>query len=217
MKRIAILITLLVFAFSLSAFAQDKVAKKFEWGIQAGLCMGNASGDSAKADPGWTKKMKVGFGGGVFVTYKFAEQFAIQPEFLYVQKGVKYDSGSYKFTVKVDYIEVPVYLTFLPKVQGKIQPTIFAGPYFGFLMSAKGKTEGYPDAADNVEQDVKDSTKKVDVGISFGAGFGYKINPKGELFLNVRYDLGMTKIDDHAEPADTKSNMFAVMLGYRFK
>jgi hypothetical protein len=217
MKRFVVLTTLLVFAFSLSALAQEKVAKKLEFGIQAGLCMGNVSGDSAKAGPGETKKARMGFGGGAFATFKLSPQFGIQPELLYLQKGVKYEEGSAKMTVKADYIEVPVYLAFLPKLEGKIQPSIFAGPYIGYLMSAKIKTEGMADPADNGEEDVKDSTKTTDFGISFGAGFGYALNPKGELFVNVRYDLGMTKVDDHAEQQDSKLNMFAVMLGYRFK
>lgn len=219
MKRIVILVTMMLLAFSVCVFAQETGASKMNFGIQAGVGFANVSGDSAKADPGETKKARTGIGGGVFATFKLNDQFGIQPELLYLQKGVKYEAGAAKTTVKADYIEIPVYLKWMPKIEGKVQPSIFAGPYVGFLMSAKIKGEGFTgaDSIFNGEEDVKDSTKSTDFGVSFGAGFGYELSPKGEFFLNVRYDLGMTKIDDHAEQQDFKSNLFAIMIGYKFK
>lgn len=221
MKRISILVALILLAFSVCAVAQEATASKMAFGIQGGLGFGNASGDSAKAGPGETKKMRMGFLGGAFVEFKLGSQFALRPELMYVQKGVKYeaDAGSEKLTAKVDYLEVPILFAWAPEMQGKMQAQVFAGPYVAMLMGAKWKGEGFTgaDSIFNTEEDVKDSTKSIDFGLTFGAGFGYKVSPKGELFFNVRYDYGMTKIDDHAEPADTKSNLFAVLVGYKFK
>jgi len=217
MKRFFVFTTIIMLLLALSVGAQEATKKKMGFGIEAGVCMGNVHGDSTQAGTGESKKMRLGFGGGAFVSFNLADQFAIQPELLYVQKGVKYEAGSAKMTVKADYIELPLYLKWNPTVAGKIQPSIFAGPYVAMLMGAKIKTEGFADPADNGEEDIKDSTKSTDFGVSFGAGFGYKLDPKGELFLNVRYDLGMSKIDDHAVQQDIKTNMFAVLLGYKFQ
>lgn len=220
MKRFAMLTVMLVLALALGVSAQETAAKKMAFGIQAGLGFGNASGDSAKADPGETKKMRMGILGGAFAEFKLGTQFALRPELMYVQKGVKYEfDGGGKMTVKADYLELPVLFAWAPEMQGKTQASVFAGPYAAMLMSAKIKGEGFTgaDSIYNTEEDVKDSTKSIDFGLTFGAGFGYKVSPKGELFFNVRYDLGMTKIDDHAEQADTKSNLFAVVIGYKFK
>ncbi len=221
MKRFGWVTVLLVLALALCVSAQETTAKKMAFGIQGGLGFANASGDSAKADPGETKKMRMGFLGGGFVEFKLGDKFALRPELMYVQKGVKYeaDAGDGKLTVKVDYLELPLLFAWAPEMQGKMQASIFAGPYAAMLMGAKLKGEGFTgvDSIFNAEEDVKDSTKSVDFGLTFGAGFGYKVSPKGELFFNVRYDYGMTKIDDHAEPSDIKSNLFAVVIGYKFK
>jgi hypothetical protein len=221
MKRILVLALLAVLVLSLSAFAAE-AGKKMPMaaGIKAGISLANATGSDATITGG-DKKMKLGLGFGGFFAFTPMKSFTIQPEVLYVQKGVKYNEtgGSEKLTYKVDYLEVPVLFKFTPEMQNsKIAPTLFAGPFLGFLMTAKEKLEGAADPADNYDDDVKDYMKSTEFGITFGGGLGYKM-AKGELFFDARYDLGLSKIQK-AEPEGYQSNVknsaILVLVGYKF-
>ncbi|MFZ1683985.1 MAG: porin family protein [Candidatus Zixiibacteriota bacterium] len=219
MKRFLVLSVLLVAVLAITASAADSGKKMpMSAGFKAGISLANATGSDATI-PGGDKKMKMGLAGGAFIGFGIAPQFVLQPELLYVQKGVKYEEkgGPGKLTEKLDYLQVPVLFKFVPNTAGKIQPTIFAGPYLGFLMSAKAKFEGDPDPANNGEEDIKDALKSTDFGISFGAGVGAKMT-KGELFLDVRYDLGLSKIEksDGGETANVKNSSILALVGYKF-
>jgi hypothetical protein len=223
MKRLIVLSLMLVAMLAITASAADPGEKMpMAAGIKAGVSLANATGSDATisfAD----KKMKIGLAGGAFIGFEIAPQFVLQPELLYVQKGVKYEEkgGPAKLTVKTDYLQVPVLFKFIPKMSGKIQPSIFAGPWLALRMSAKEKYEGDPDPAENGEVDVKDDLKSTDFGISFGAGIGAKMT-KGELFLDARYDLGLGKVYKEFTEADVtykpnvKSTSILVLVGYKF-
>jgi hypothetical protein len=221
MKKLLIVTLGLVLLLSLAVSAQEAKVSKISWGLKAGLGLGNVSGDSAKADPGWSKKMRLGFGGGAMVEYKFTPMIAARLELLYLMKGVKYDSGSVKWSVKADYLEFPLTLQVTPQMKGKVQPSFFAGPYLGMLLSAKQKSEGYEDADLNVETDVKDSLmKKTDFGITVGAGLNYLMK-KGALTFDIRYDLGMSKVrklvdTDNTEAPNDKTSAIYFLVGYKF-
>lgn len=205
MRRSLAIAVIMLFALALGAHAQDgAVARKTSFGITGGLSMGNWTGSDAEPAAGESKKMRTGFAGGAFVNFPVGQSFAFQPQLLYVQKGVKFEAPGGKTTAKFDYLEVPMLLKWVPVIDGKMQPTIFAGPYLGMLMSAKVGT-----------LDAKDSSKSTDFGITFGAGFGSKMT-SGELFFDVRLDLGMSKIDDGTPQANVKNSAFLAMLGYRF-
>jgi hypothetical protein len=193
------------FALAIGVHAQDGAgAKKIQFGITGGLSLGNFNGSDAAAGTGETKKMRMGFAGGLFADFDVSPSFAIRPQVLYVQKGAKYEEAGFSTKYKVDYIEVPVLLKWVPKMEGKMQPTIFAGPFLGLLMTAK---------ADSF--DFKDSSKTTEFGVTFGAGFGTKMT-SGELFFDVRLDLGLSKIDDSAEKLNIKNTAFMALIGYKF-
>lgn len=220
MKRVLVVAVSLVLVLAFAAMAQDAGGGKISWGLKAGLGLANVTGDSAKADPGWSKKARMGFGGGAQVEYKLSPAISARLELLYLMKGVKYDSGSVKESFKADYLEFPLTFHIAPQMSGKFQPNFFAGPYLAMRLSAKQKGEGWPDAADNGEMDVKDLTKSTDFGITFGAGFDYKMD-KAAVTFDVRYDLGMSKIlklveTDNTEAPNTKTSGIFVMLGYKF-
>jgi len=204
MKRFFVLATVIMLALAISVSAEEAAKKGMSFGITGGLSMGNWSGSDADPGPGFTKKMRVGFAGGVFADFALGESFALQPQLLYAQKGVKYDTAGVSETGKFDYLEIPVLLKWVPVMDGKIQPTIFAGPYLGLLMSAK--IEGF---------DVKDFYKGTDFGLTFGAGFGSKTT-SGELFFDVRMDMGMSKIHDLTPQPNVKNTAFMAMIGYKF-
>ncbi len=179
MRRILVLALLVVLALSLSAFAAEGSKMPMAFGIKAGLSLGNATGDSLTTATGASKSMLAGFLAGAVFCFEPTKGLGIQPEIFYVQKGVKLTLGGAEDKLKVDYLEVPVLVKWLPQMKdSKIQPTIFAGPYLGILLSSKAESAG------GASVDEKDNTNSTDFGITGGAGLGYKMT-KGELFLDA--------------------------------
>jgi opacity protein-like surface antigen len=232
MKKLTLITLALVLLFALAASSQEAKVGKISFGIKAGINMSTLKGDSlaslledmAQADALPAKKSRTGVGAGAFFSYSVTPFFAVQPELLYVQKGCKFDfTGGGATTVKSAWLEIPVLLKFTPQLQGsKIAPAIFAGPFIGLNMSAEFQQSGFAaDVEVPGDFDAKDSLKSTDFGITFGGGLGYKLT-KGEIFFDVRYDLGLTKVlksgilNRPESQADTKTSTFLILVGYKF-
>jgi hypothetical protein len=196
MKRtilISIMIAVLMLASSI--FAQD-AARPMKYGIKAGFGMANLTGDI----DGNKSMLTPGF--GLFLTYKASPNFAIQPEVLYEMKGTKEDGGDGK--IKLNYITVPVLLKYVIPTQGKMAPSIFAGPYLGFKASAKDqdgtKLEG---------------VKSTDFGVAFGAGLDFAAGATGVFTIDARYELGLSNTNDVGD-VSVKNSWLGLYLGYGF-
>ena len=158
-------------------------------------------------------KMWLAFGGGVFFEYSFSPQFAVQPEFLFMMKGTKFDATVGTVTesakLKFTYIEVPILMKFKIPTEGNFKPNIFAGPAVDLLLSAK--------AANGGSIDIKPAFKDIDFGVAFGAGFMYALE-KGGITFDARYTLGLTDIPDTGGlgSISMKHTNISFMLGYAF-
>lgn len=212
----------LMFALMMAAVllftAAPLFAEGMMFGIKGGLNMSNLTGEDAKIDFGVDPSTKMGFGGGVFFNYAFTELFGIQAEALYMMKGatyeVEFEGETFSANINADYIEIPLLLKVTIPTEGKIKPAIFAGPAFGFLMSAKAEGEGE-------STDIKDDLESMDIGILGGAEIGYKME-KGMLFLSASYEVGMQTMvkpfdgEDGEEEVDVKNSNIGIYLGYAF-
>ena len=197
MRRFALILMVL------AAFTTTAAAEGMMIGAKGGLNIAKAYGDDVPDDADWA----YGFIGGGFFNYMFAEMFAVQPELLYAMKGWKVTAADEtEVDVKLNYIEIPVLLKVMIPTEGMIDPSIFAGPSIGFLMTAE---------ADDV--DIKDNLKSTDFGLVVGAGIDYMLQEgKGAIMLDARYSLGLTTVDDTADEADVKNHGIAVMVGYGY-
>lgn len=219
MRKSAIVLGLILL-LAIGANAQDEETGLTGMGVKVGLNMSNMYGDDVEGTD-----MKLDFGVGAFLTYNFMAQFAVQPEVLYMRKGSKEEAFGVTAKWSIDYIEIPVLLKYGFPMEGKIKPSLFAGPAVAFIMSSKFKVE-------NEEIDAKDGMKSMDIGIVFGGGLSYQLTSVA-LTLDVRYTLGMTKFVDHEEfnklegtehieviqypeDPDVKHNNISIMAGVSF-
>ena len=181
-------------------------------GPKAGLNIANVVGDDARFFDRELES-KTGFSGGIFFMYQFSNLFAIQPEAYYTMKGASLDISNVKVTFTLDYIEVPVLLKLVIPVEGSdIRPSIYAGPSIAFNTTSKIKAEA---DGQSEEMDLKDDTKSTDFSLAFGGGIGFMLGAN-ELGFDVRYILGLTTVDDSADPYDVKNNVinFNVYFGF---
>ena len=121
--------------------------------------------------------------------------------------------GDAEATLKLDYIEVPLFLKLVIPVEGSdVRPAIFAGPAIGFNMSAKAKGET---GEGSVEVDIKDYVKSTDFSLIFGGGVGFMVGTN-ELGADVRYSLGLSSWDDSGEDFDVKNNVISINAYFGF-
>ncbi|MDY0090170.1 MAG: porin family protein [Flavobacteriaceae bacterium] len=207
MKKI-ILSILAVVAFG-TANAQD-----IKFGAKAGLNISNLTGDTEDT------KSKIGFHLGGVIEIKITDKFSVQPELLFSTQGAKYEESesfggeSYKYetTMKLNYLNIPI----MAKYYVAENFSILAGPQVGFLMSAKADWEetysfGGTTESDSGEEDVKDFYKGIDFGLNLGLGYDFTEN----IFVEARYNLGLSNIAD-VDNYKEKNSVFQISLGYRF-
>ncbi|MFI3263157.1 MAG: porin family protein [Rikenellaceae bacterium] len=169
MKRILILI----FAFFLTSAS---FAQSLSFGPRVGMNIAKLKG---------IEDSKLGLNVGVYANI-YVNKVGIEVAGMFSQEGgsgeaiYDYDGSLFSSVTKLNYFNVPVVLKY--KIIGNLN--VFAGPQFGFLLSAKqknGNTSSF-----NLKDKLKSST------VSGVAGVGYTF--LGLLDVNLNYNFGFQNI-----------------------
>ncbi|MGM1431113.1 porin family protein [Sphingobacterium lactis] len=217
MKKLVLLCSSALF-LSFAAHAQTS------YGIKAGMNLAKLSNvDNSLED---YQKNNLSFYLTGFADIPVASQFSIQPGISLQGKGEKYSVDETIANAKVDgsarlnilSIEIPVNAVYwIPAGPGKVY--VGAGPYIGFNIDAKLKTDGDVTLeiigdGDKDELDLEIGKDKdihvVDAGMNFLAG--YKLN--NGFLINAGYGLGFTKILTDGDKRS--SRVFNLGIGYQF-
>lgn len=187
---------------------------RFGLGVRTGLNFGTVSFDPEPTLPqGVTKSGLMTFTFGAAAELEFAKMFAAVAEPRYIQKGVKFESGSAKQTISTTEIELPIHfkVKFLP---GSVRPFAFAGPNVGFVLTSKSKLEG---TGNDGETDLKSTTSSTNFGLDFGGGVELKAGPNVTLTGDVRYSLGLSNLNSaQGATGSTKTRGFQILFGALF-
>jgi hypothetical protein len=193
-------------------------------GLKGGLNIANLTGSDLLqgnniADE--TKNSRLGVIIGVFVAFNISDMLAIQPEFLYTQKGGKYEGTlaqgageAFTSEIKLDYLEIPILLkaSLLPNA-AVIQPNLYFGPAFALKLKAEAETsQGEGEIYAEVPEG--GNVKSNDYGLVFGGGLDF--NLKGpEIGIEARYTLGLTDWTSY-QPVDMKNGTFSILASIGF-
>lgn len=145
-----------------------------------------SSVSGVKGTDGKDAKGRTGFYVGGLAEYKISDKFSIQPEVLYSMEGADKNS--------LDYIRIPV----MAKYEVVENLSILAGPSFAFRIAAENAL-------------VEKSTKSSDFGLGFGAAYAF-----GNIFVDARYNLGLSDIKDVPGGDAYKNNNIQLGIGYKF-
>lgn len=187
------------------------------FGFKAGPNMANLHGDDAE-NLDW----KIGLAAGGFLNLSLTPIVSLQPELLYVQNGASLD-GIFGINVKfsLDYFQLPLLAKFDIPVVGTIVPTLYAGPYVGFLSSAEvtASLGGWSETID-----IKDYVSSTDYGFVLGGAMEFGLGLTS-LFFEGRYVHGLAGLDDglsdafeNDEPQETdlKNRSIMLLVGFSF-
>ncbi len=125
---------------------------------------------------------------GAFGEIPLIPNFSFSTEINYSNEGTKYEIGNLDRT-KISYLEIPV-LANIYFTNTKVRPKIFGGPSMSFLMNAENVFE------DGSTVDLNDQYKENEIGVVLGAGVDLQITGENYLLFDIRYDFGMTEIND---------------------
>lgn len=199
-----------VFFFFSLIFVVGTVQAQLSIGPKIGINLATAGGDDVD-----DIKSHLGFQFGAAAEIGISEKFAIQPELLFFQKGSKTEFGFLGTNLKIEqilnYLEIPILAKVMFGGEGGAQFFATVGPSFGFGLGGKVKTGGQ-------ETDINfgdDMLKKLDISASIGAGAQFAAGP-GNLFVEARYLLGLSSLDDSSQEADVKNRGFGISAGLLF-
>jgi len=185
-------------------------AQKPTFGVIAGATFSKFGG----TDRDIFTKTHVALAGGGFVTFGLGPNFAIQPEALYAQKGGKAEESGTSVKVKVSYAEIPVLLKVRMPVKsgGLVSPHVYVGPAIGFKIDCTLKGSDGTTTISGSCDDNDTKLKSTDFSVVFGAGLDV-----GRAVIDVRYDLGLSKISDETTNNDVKNRTLFLLAGWTFR
>ena len=184
-----------------------------------------------------------GFTIGAFGTYNITPALAIQPELLYVRKGLGDTDLLTSAGFRLSYLEIPLLVKYDLVRTGKTLPRLYLGPAAGVLLGARLYYHGL---FSDYDHDVKDGMKSVDFCLVFGGEVEIRSVSVGKLMVDVRYSLNLSnsidpaKWNDRAKDVDegfswhwydpfseydrphldddayAKNRVFSILVGYRF-
>jgi len=197
------------------AFVTLAASAQISIGPRVGVNLAKWSADGGE-DVGDFKN-RTGYQFGVAAEIRLNDHLAFQPEINFIQKGTRQDMSvvdslfgevAFKSNAYINYLEVPV-LVKAGTSFGPARIDVLAGPSFGYGLNGKAKTEltiGGETMKDESDLDFKeDGVKRFDLGLQFGAAVSFSLGERASLFVDGRYLLGLSDLNDDAE-ADTKIN-----------
>jgi hypothetical protein len=162
-------------------------------------------------------KSNLGFGGSVggYTKIGFGEHFALQPELLLHYKNSEMETKATGAKTDFQYfgVEIPVYAVGQMSL-GNGKGFVGIGPYIGFGIDARYKTDGADDIKLYKEYDGnKSALQRWDFGA--GAMLGYEFNNR--LQVTATYKIGfIDALNANKDNATMLPQTISLGLGYRF-
>lgn len=195
-------------------------------GVKAGLNLSNLIMKDDDETYSEDFKMNPGFHFGLTAEFPITEMISFEPALLLSTKGAKileeetYSGETYKYEGKVNlfYLDIPLTAKAYFDIENARAYGVF-GPYLGMGLSGKSKWEGsYMGETESEETDInwgsdeEDDLKRLDFGLSVGAGVEIK-----SVQIGLSYNLGLTNISANTYGGEkTNNRVLGISIGYKF-
>ena len=179
-----------------------------KFGINTAFIRGADASKFPYYDHDWL--LRFGLCGGGLVTLDLSKSVSLQAEALLSRKGSSelgqlFDYPTYRYSIVIDYLEVPILIRLVTSLRSKSKFFLQAGPAVGFKLSGKLIRSGEPLPLDGL--------RPTDTGIVFGIG---RIQRSGFL-AEIRCTMGLSRIAKvNGAPLDVKNGVLSVKGGYIF-
>jgi hypothetical protein len=176
MKKL-LLLTLVL--FSISSFGQ------MSFGVKAGLNVNDIilkNTSSSANDYSDLYEVNLGYHVGLYGVINLAEKFSLIPELQFSQKGFHYAADGTEGKVNLNYVELPILLSYSPIESLSID----FGPSFAYKISAVTKSDGSKNNSDN----------RFEQNFDFGINGGLRFSATKRISVIGRYYYGLVAIEE---------------------
>ena len=196
MKKLLVIILLCL-------LGSEGYSQMFGWGLTAGPNFAFVSGKGFSGDALQGSEALTGIHGGLIFQFKPRRFFTLYTGAEFVTKGANLNSSKNKFVfgssnnkLRLNYLEVPLFVKLNLDPYSDIRPNIFAGPTFGFLLSGR---DNYllPQSAKEVVHTLYDTEinyRPFDPGFAFGAGLDLDMSDWLIFTMGAQYTLGFRNV-----------------------
>ena len=130
---------------------------------------------------------------GIFTNYAIGKRFELQPELLFVKKGLNYSKNyiydDITYIIKICYLEIPILLKY--SFTKSKRSAIIIGPYFSYMIDNKRIRE----FDGELIKDEMNNVDKFDFGIATGLSFDI-----GERFIiDTRFTYSLVEMMDYLD------------------
>lgn len=211
MKKIFAFVAAASVASAMSAqvnlWDNTKPAELLTYGVRAGLNVSDGAGG------GFDVKSKAGFFGGVAVDVNVLNSLSINSGLFFTQKGCKGEAELYGESVgdariTMNYLEVPVYVSYRLQLSPNEKLQAFFGPYVDYGIYGKA-TVGVDNGDLSLDLYDNDSDiNRLQFGLGLGAAYSWS-----NVSIGLSYQWGLTEIQKRS---DVCWNNFNISFGYNF-
>ena len=207
--------TVLVCAACLMA-AASAAAQNVTAGVKAGFVLNSIPNagqviDQISLVESVDVSAKLGLTGGGFVQFAFNDRFSLQPEMLFVMKGVNLDlaDNAGSASAQVNYLELPLFVRFNRSLNDTLSGFVMAGPAFSVKVGTGGTLDGVTGTSDF---DIDPAIGSRDFGLAFAGGLEWQ-----KFLIEARYVFGLSDIatDEYFHEDELSNRSFSIMVGLR--
>jgi opacity protein-like surface antigen len=205
----------LIYTFFTIFTLTNCVSQNINYGIKAGVNISSFDGSI-------TNKSLIGPQVGGFAEITINDKLTIQPELLLSMQGAEFEYSlrqnfyepisQKRLKISLYYLNLPITVkyNFIDKF------SIIAGPQIGYLVKAtqKNKSNQFEILNSSDETDIKNLYKTI--SYSFNLGLNYNVTE--EMFVDVRYNYGLSNIlngNNTLFGTGLKNNVIQFSIGYR--
>jgi hypothetical protein len=200
--------TLVALVLGLAVAPGLATAQTFDGGIKGGVSFSDIPKFGEDLEEGPTnRRYRLGAAIGGFAAVGLTDMIAFQPELLFVQKGLETNPFlGETLELDFDYLEVPLLVRMGPSSGQGFH--VLAGPSINFLVRARASVVG----AFGDDEDIKDETESIDIGLVFGAGYYGRL-----LLFEGRWEEGLSNVPkDPGDDETYRNRSFMLLMGIRF-
>ncbi len=155
---------------------------------------------------------------GLMLEIGLTEDFSIQPEIHYMQKGFEQVfeilGDEFESELSLNYLEIPILAKYSFGSE-TVRGFVNAGPSLGYALS--GKTiESFNGDKEETDLDFEEEEfSRLDFSFALGGGIGFKTGP-ATIFVDVRYLLGLSNLDDSENDTTVRNRGLGFAVGAMF-
>jgi len=148
-------------------------------------------------------------GWGAFIGHNFNRHFGLILEVDYNQVSQKYRDQNLERRVNINYLNIPVLLSFNTDKTHWVNWNFVVGPQFGINVGSSIHTDGNAQA-DTVHATV--AVKGSDVGVAYGTGLEFALNREHTVRLDVGYRGFHGLVDMDANQSSSSPDTYNVVV-----